>query len=43
MYYEEKPSISYIDPIVVGVGAYAYYDTSRVGKTAIELFNSNIE
>ncbi len=32
-------------PIVgaVGVGAYAYYDTASVGKTAIELFSSNIE
>ncbi len=25
------------------VGAYVYYDTARVGKTAIELFSSSIE
>lgn len=32
-------------PIIgaVGVRAYAYYDTARVGKTAIEFFGSNIE
>jgi hypothetical protein len=29
--------------VLVGVGAYAYYDTARVGKSAIELFSSNIE
>ncbi len=40
-----KKTIARCIPIVgaVGVGAYAYYDTSRVGKTAIELFSSNIE
>ncbi len=40
-----KKAIARCIPIVgaVGVGAYAYYDTSRVGKTAIELFSSNIE
>ena len=40
-----KKAIARCIPIVgaVGVGAYAYYDTARVGKTAIELFNSNIE
>ncbi len=40
-----KKAIARCIPIVgaVGVGAYAYYGTSRVGKTAIELFNSNIE
>jgi uncharacterized protein (DUF697 family) len=26
----------------VGVGAYAYYDTARVGKTAIELFEKDL-
>ena len=32
-------------PIIgaVGVGAYAYYDTARVAKTAIEFFDSEIE
>lgn len=32
-------------PIVgaVGVGAYAYYDTAKVGQTAIELFQREIE
>jgi hypothetical protein len=32
-------------PIVgaVGVGAYAYYDTAQVGKTAIEFFQMNLE
>ena len=32
-------------PIVgaVGIGAYAYYDTASVGKTAIDLFSSDIE
>jgi len=31
-------------PIVgaIGVGAYAYYDTAQVGKTAIELFQENL-
>jgi hypothetical protein len=31
-------------PIVgaIGVGAYAYYDTAQVGKTAIELFKENL-
>jgi len=40
-----KKAIARCIPIVgaVGVGAYAYYDTSRVGKSAIELFSSNIE
>ena len=40
-----KKAIARCIPIVgaVGVGAYAYYDTARVGKTAIELFSSNIE
>ncbi len=40
-----RKAIARCIPIVgaVGVGAYAYYDTSRVGKTAIELFSSNIE
>jgi hypothetical protein len=27
----------------VGVGAYAYYDTAQVGKTAIELFGQDFE
>lgn len=27
----------------VGVGAYAYYDTAKVGETAIELFTHDIE
>jgi uncharacterized protein (DUF697 family) len=26
----------------IGVGAYAYYDTAQVGKTAIELFKENL-
>ena len=32
-------------PIIgaVGVGAYAYYDTARVAKTAIEFFRSKLE
>jgi hypothetical protein len=32
-------------PIVgaVGVGAYAFYDTAQVGKTAIDLFQRNLE
>lgn len=32
-------------PIVgaVGVGAYAFYDTAQVGKTAIELFQEDLE
>ena len=32
-------------PIVgaVGVGAYAFWDTTRVGRTAIELFGSGVE
>ena len=32
-------------PIIgaVGVGAYAYYDTNQVAKTAIELFSKEIE
>lgn len=32
-------------PIVgaVGVGAYAFYDTAQVGKTAIDLFQKNLE
>ncbi len=32
-------------PIVgaLGVGAYAYYDTTQVAKTAIELFSSDIQ
>lgn len=32
-------------PIVgaVGVGAYAFYDTAQVGKTAIELFQGDLE
>lgn len=32
-------------PVVgaVGIGAYAYYDTASVGKTAIDLFRSDIE
>ncbi len=36
-----KKAIARCIPIVgaVGVGAYAYYDTARVGKTAIELFS----
>ncbi len=40
-----KKAIARCIPIfgAVGVGVYAYYDTSRVGKTAIELFSSNIE
>ncbi len=40
-----KKAIARCIPIVgaVGVGAYAYYDTARVGKTAIELFSSSIE
>ena len=40
-----KKAIARCIPIVgaVSVGAYAYYDTARVGKTAIELFSSNIE
>ncbi len=40
-----KKAIARCIPLVgaVGVGAYAYYDTARVGKTAIELFSSNIE
>jgi hypothetical protein len=40
-----KKTIARCIPVIgaVGVGAYAYYDTSRVGKTAIELFSSNIE
>ncbi len=40
-----KKVIARCIPIVgaVGVGAYAYYDTARVGKTDIELFSSNIE
>ena len=31
-------------PIVgaVGVGAYAYYDTAQVGRTAIALFTENL-
>jgi hypothetical protein len=37
-----KKAIARCIPIV-GAGAYAYYDTARVGKTAIELFSSNIE
>jgi len=36
-----KKAIVRCIPIVgaVGVGAYAYYDTARVGKTVIELFS----
>ncbi len=36
-----KKAIARCIPIVgaVGVGAFAYYDTARVGKTAIELFS----
>ena len=38
-------SVSRWLPIVgaVGVGAYAFYDTAQVGKTAIELFQSKLE
>lgn len=38
-------SISRLIPVVgaVGVGAYAYYDTTRVAATAIELFSQEIE
>ena len=34
-----KKAIVRCIPIVGAVGAYAYYDTARVGKTVIELFS----
>ena len=38
-------ALSHWLPIIgaIGVGAYAYYDTAQVGKTAIDFFRSNLE